>query len=84
MSDGLFAVEEEGVGRPDFAGQQVVQRQHDHGTFEAQTLVLPALAEEHVDGVFLQGAKTADGFCCFLNALGGTNINVDFNSVILY
>lgn len=83
MCDGFLAVEEEGVRSPDVAGQQVVQRQHLHGAFKAEPLVLPALAEEHVDGVFLQGANTADGFCCFLNALGGTNINVDFNSVIL-
>jgi len=54
VSDGLLAVEEEGIGGPDVAGQQVVQRQHLHRPFEAQTLVLPALAEEDVDGVFLR------------------------------
>lgn len=57
VSDGLLAVEEEGVRGPDVAGQQVVQRQHLHGPFEAQALVLPALAEEHVYGVFLRQTK---------------------------
>ena len=54
MGDGLLAVEEEGVGRPDVAGQQVVQREHLHGPLEAQALVFPALAEKDVDGVLLQ------------------------------
>lgn len=54
VSDGLLAIKEEGIGSPDIAGQQVVQRQHLHGAFEAQTLVLPALTEEHVNGVFLK------------------------------
>lgn len=53
MCDGLLAVKEEGVGRPDVAGQQIVQREHLHGTFKAEPLILPALAEEHVNGVFL-------------------------------
>lgn len=54
VSDRLLAIKEEGVGRPDVAGQQVVQGQHLHGAFEAQALVLPALAEEDVYGVFLR------------------------------
>jgi len=54
VGDGLLPVEEEGVGGPDVAGQQVVEGQHLHRALEAQALVLPALAEEHVDGVFLQ------------------------------
>lgn len=57
MGDGLLAVEEEGVGRPDVAGKQVVEGQHLHGAFEAEPLVLPALAEEHVDGVFLENRR---------------------------
>lgn len=54
VRDGFLAVQEEGVRSPDVAGQQVIQRQHPHGPFEAQTLILPALAEKHIDGVFLQ------------------------------
>lgn len=57
VSNRFLAVKEEGIGSPDIAGQQVVQRQHLHGTFEAQTLVLPALTEEHVNGVFLNGTE---------------------------
>lgn len=66
MSNRLLAVKEEGVGRPDVAGQQVVQRQHLHGAFEAQALILPALAEEDVYGVFLRREQEEDvrGFCC--------------------
>ena len=59
MGDGLLAVQEEGVGGPDVAGQQVVQGQHLHGPLETQPLVLPALAEEHVDGVLLEGDRGA-------------------------
>lgn len=55
MRDGLLPVEEEGVRSPDVTGQEVVQGQHLHGAFEAKPLVFPALAEEHVDRVFLQG-----------------------------
>lgn len=57
VSDRFLAVKEEGIGSPDIAGQQVIQRQHLHGTFEAQTLILPALTEEHVNGVFLKGTQ---------------------------
>lgn len=58
MSNRFLSVKEEGVGRPDVAGQQVVQRQHLHGPFEAQTLVFPALTKEHVYGVFLRPTVT--------------------------
>lgn len=54
MSNRFLAIKEEGIRCPDVAGQQVVQWQHLHGAFEAQTLVLPALTEEHVYGVFLR------------------------------
>ena len=57
VCDGLLAIKEESIGGPDVTGQQVIQRQHLHGSFEAQTLVLPALAEEHVNGVFLRQTK---------------------------
>lgn len=60
MSNRLLAVKEEGVGRPDVAGQQVVQRQHLHGAFEAQALILPALTEEDVYGVFLRREQEED------------------------
>lgn len=45
---------EKRVGRPDFAGHEIVETEHCHGTFELQPLVLPALPEEHIDGVLLQ------------------------------
>lgn len=61
VCDGLLAVKEEGVGRPDIAGQQIVQRKHLHGAFKAEPLILPALAEEHVNGVFLRSGNV---FCC--------------------
>lgn len=44
---------EEGVWRPDPAGQEVVEWQPLHRALEAQPLIFPALPEEHVDGVFL-------------------------------
>lgn len=68
VSNRFLAVKEEGVGSPDVAGQQVVQRQHLHGTFEAQTLVLPALTEEHVNGVFLKGQNKVEGLKIALEA----------------
>lgn len=57
MSNRLLAVEEEGVGGPNVAGQEVVQWQPLHWPFEAKTLVLPALTEEHINGVFLEIKK---------------------------
>lgn len=65
MGNRLLAIKEEGVGGPDVAGQQVVERQHLHGAFEAQALVLPALTEEDVYGVFLRREREEDvrGFC---------------------
>lgn len=54
MSNRLLAIKKEGIRGPDVAGQQVVQWQHLHGSFEAQTFILPALTEEHVYGVFLR------------------------------
>lgn len=58
VCDGLLAVKEEGVGRPDIAGQQIVQREHLHWSFKAEPLILPALAEEHVNRVFLRRENT--------------------------
>lgn len=58
VGDGFLAVEEEGVGSPDVAGQEVVQGKHLHRPFEAKPLVLPALTEKDVDGVFLQRETT--------------------------
>lgn len=54
VRNGLFPVEEERVGGPDVAGQQVIQGQHLHRAFEAKPFVFPALTEEYVNGVFLQ------------------------------
>lgn len=54
MRDGFLPVEEEGVRSPDVTGQEVVQGEHLHRAFEAKSLILPALTEEHVDGVFLR------------------------------
>lgn len=57
VRDGFLAVQEEGVRSPDVAGQQVVQGQHPHGPFETQALILPALAEKHINGVLLRRDK---------------------------
>lgn len=54
MCNGFLPVEEEGVRGPDVTGQQVIQGKHLHRALKAKTLVLPALAEEHVNSVFLQ------------------------------
>lgn len=44
---------EEGVGGPDLAGQEIVQRKDLHGPIEFQSFIVPGLSEKHVDGVFL-------------------------------
>lgn len=54
VRNGFLPVEEEGVWGPDVTGQQVIQGKHLHRALKAKTLVLPALAEEHVNSVFLQ------------------------------
>lgn len=54
VCNGLFPIQEEGVGGPDVAGQQVIQSQHLHRAFEAKPLVLPALTKKDINGVFLQ------------------------------
>lgn len=59
VGDRLLAVVEESVGRPDLAGQEVVQRENLHGPVKLQPLVPPALTEEHVDGVLLRGRTEA-------------------------
>lgn len=57
MSHRFLPVVEEGVGRPDLAGQEVVQGQHLHGPVKLEPLVPPALTEEDVDGVLLRESK---------------------------
>lgn len=54
MRNGFLPVEEEGVRSPDVTGQEVIQGEHLHRAFEAKSLILPALTEEYVDGVFLR------------------------------
>lgn len=61
MRDGFLAVQEEGVWSPDVAGQQVIQRQHPHGPFEAQAFIFPTLAEKHIDRVLLQRKEGGRG-----------------------
>lgn len=55
MGHRLFAIVEEGVRRPDLTGHQVVESQDGHRPLELEPLVLPALPEEHVNGVLLSG-----------------------------
>lgn len=54
VCDGFLPIEEEGVRSPDLTGQEIIQGKHLHWAFEAESLIFPALAEEHVYGVFLQ------------------------------
>lgn len=54
VGNGFLPIEEEGVRSPDVTGQQVIQGEHLHRALKAKTLVLPALAEEHVNSVFLR------------------------------
>lgn len=49
----FLAIVEESVRSPDFTRHQIIETQHGHRTFKFQTLVLPALSEEDIDGVFL-------------------------------
>lgn len=53
VSHRLFPIVEEGVRSPDFTGHQVVEGQNIHRTVKFQPLILPALPEENVYGVFL-------------------------------
>lgn len=57
VRNGLLPVVEERVWRPDFAGKEVVEWEALHGPLKPKPFILPALAEKHVDGVFL----TRDG-----------------------
>lgn len=89
VSDWFLSIKEEGIGRPYVAGQQVVQRQHLHGTFEAQTLILPALTEEHVNGVFLKVTEKGwERLKIALNATApsqeGKNINLKHCSSVSF
>ena len=54
VSHRLLAIVEEGIGGPDLAGHQVVKTQHGHWAFKFQPFILPALSEEHINGVLLK------------------------------
>lgn len=53
MSHRLFPIVEEGVGSPDFTCHQIVEGQNIHRSMKFQPFILPALAEEDIDGVLL-------------------------------
>lgn len=57
VSNRLLAIVEKSVWRPDFAGEQVVERETLHRSFESKPFVLPALSEKHIYGVFLAQRK---------------------------
>lgn len=54
MRNGFLPIKKEGVRGPNVTGQEIIQVEHLHRTFKAKPFILPALAEEHVNGVLLQ------------------------------
>lgn len=55
MGHRLFPVVEEGVRSPDLTRHQVVEGQNVHRPVEFQPLIFPALPEENIYGVLLEG-----------------------------
>lgn len=49
---------EKSVWGPNLAGEQVVEREALHRSFESQPFVFPALSEENINGVFLAQRNT--------------------------
>lgn len=74
VCDRFLPVVKECVWSPDLTGHQVVQTQNVHWSLELQPFILPALPEEHVDGVLLPKDEITaqfriykvllDDFCC--------------------